>query len=185
MERDKKIKDIQTWIEIYSLPLLNRAVYLVSDEQDAKDLVQDVFLAALESYDSFKEESNPKTWLTGILNNKVADFYRKKYRTTGQIRLDYFFDESGAWRRDDVLNGWVDKETSLLNDDEFNATLENCLDSLPLKWRIPIKLYYLEEKKTDMVCQETGISTTNLWKILQRGRLQLRECLEINWFNTL
>ena len=48
MEKNKKIRDIQTWIEIYSLPLLNRAIYLVSDEQDAKDLVQDVFLAALE-----------------------------------------------------------------------------------------------------------------------------------------
>ncbi len=125
MEKNKKIKDIQTWIEIYSLPLLNRAIYLVSDEQDAKDLVQDVFLAALESYDNFKKESNAKTWLAGILNNKAADFYRKKYRTTGLIRLDYFFDESGAWRQDDVLNEWGDKETSLLDDEEFNGMLEN------------------------------------------------------------
>lgn len=185
MERDKITEDIQTWIDLYTLPLLKRAIYLVSDEQDAKDLVQDVFIVAFESYNNFKKESNPKTWLTGILNNKIADFYRKKYRNIKQISLDHFFDQNGAWRQDDVLNEWGEKETLLLNDIEFNHTLENCLEKLPLKWKIPIKLYYLEEKKTDMVCQQTGISTTNLWKILQRGRLQLRECLETNWFNTL
>ncbi len=185
MERDKRTKELQTWIEMYSMALLNRAIYLLSDKQDAKDLVQDVFVAAIESYDNFREDSNPKTWLNSILNNKVADLYRKRYRNNEQIRLDYFFDEKGNWKRDDVLNEWNENDGSLLNNVEFNKTLENCLDNLPLKWRIPIKLYYLEEKKTNTVCQEIGISTTNLWKILQRGRLQLRECLEINWFNTL
>lgn len=185
MERDKKTEDIETWIETYSLPLLSRTIYLVTDAQDAKDIVQDTFIVAFESYENFKKESNPKTWLMSILKNKVADFYRKKHRGIGQIRLDYFFDEAGSWRQDDVLNDWIEKETSLLNDVEFWDVLGNCFDNLPLKWRIPIKLYYLEEKKTNLVCEEIGISSTNLWKILQRGRLQLRECLEKNWFNTL
>lgn len=185
MEQDEKIQHIQTWIDLYSLSLLNKAVYLISNEQDAQDIVQDVFIVAFESYESYKKESNPKTWLMGILKNKVADFYRKKYRQDEKISLDDFFDEMGSWRRDDVLNEWSDRESSSLDDSEFSITLRKCLDKLPLKWKIPIKLYYLEEKKSDSVCQETGISTTNLWKILQRGRLQLRECLESNWFNTL
>jgi len=42
--------------------------------------------------------------------------------------------------------------------------------------------YYLQEKKAATVCQEMGINTTNLWKILQRSRMQLRVCLENNWF---
>jgi RNA polymerase sigma-70 factor (ECF subfamily) len=118
-----------------------------------------------------------------ILKNKVADFYRKKYRNTGQISLDYFFDESGFWKGDNILYEW-DEGQNLLDDREFQVALEECLEDLPLKWKIPVKLYYLEEKKATVVCQETGITTTNLWKILQRSRLQLRACLENNWFNT-
>lgn len=84
MERDKRTKELQTWIEMYSMALLNRAIYLLSDKQDAKDLVQDVFVAAIESYDNFREDSNPKTWLNSILNNKVADLYRKDTEITNK-----------------------------------------------------------------------------------------------------
>ena len=179
---DKKNEDIRSWIDLYSEPLLRQAMYLLSDDTEAQDMVQDVFVAAFESYEKFKGESEVKTWLTRILKNKVADFYRKKYRNTGQISLDHFFDESGSWKQDDVLKTWNTTEENLLDNKDFKKTLEDCLDKLPPKWLIPVKLYYLEEKKSEKVCQETGISTTNLWKILQRSRMQLRECLEFNWF---
>jgi DNA-directed RNA polymerase specialized sigma24 family protein len=35
---------------------------------------------------------------------------------------------------------------------------------------------------TEEICQEFGITPTNLWVILHRARLVLRECLEIKWF---
>ncbi|MEJ5146674.1 sigma-70 family RNA polymerase sigma factor [Sphingobacterium kitahiroshimense] len=180
---NEKIETINRWIDQYSVPLLKRAMYLVSDKEDAEDLVQDVFINAFESYTNFKGNSSPLTWLMRILKNKVADFYRKKYRHNDQISLDYFFDESGSWKSDDILYEW-NEEQNLLDDKEFHIALEECLEGLPLKWKIPVKLYYLEEKKAAIVCQETGITTTNLWKILQRSRLQLRACLENNWFNT-
>ena len=95
-------------------------------------------------------------------------------------------DENGSWKNDDVLNDWSaeNKETELLDDKDFNKTLEDCIEDLPSRWKIPVKMYYLEEKKAPEVSQELDISTTNLWKILQRSRMQLRECLEFNWFAT-
>jgi len=171
-------------IDTYSLLLLNRAVYLLANREDAKDIVQDVFVVAFESYESFKRESQPKTWLMTILKYKVADFYRKKYKHVGEIKLDYFFDTAGIWKEDNVIGEWQDKEGNLMDDTDFTIILTQCLDNLSAKWLIPFKLYYLEEKKADIICQQIGITTTNLWKILQRGRLQLRECLEFNWFKT-
>lgn len=179
---DKKQEDLKLWIDQYSLALLKRAIYLVSNQQEAEDLVQEVFIAAFSSYERYKQESTPKTWLMGILNHKVADFYRKKYQRNNQISLNYFFDEKGSWKEHTTLQDW--NETNLDKDEELrNQVLEDCIEMLPQKWMIPVKLYYLEEKKTTFVCQETGITTTNLWKILQRSRLQLRECLEKNWYN--
>lgn len=180
---NNKTADFPKWIDDYSATLLNNAHFLLSDKQDAEDVVQDVFLAAYESYDAFKNESTVLTWLTKILKNKVADFYRKKYRKTDSIRLGHFFDNNGSWIDKDIIESWNDSDSELLDNQSFNKTFEDCIDHLPPKWMIPVKLYYLEEKKSNKVCQETGISTTNLWKILQRSRLQLRECLDINWFN--
>jgi len=182
-----KNETLKNWVEEYSEPLLRRAIYLLSDKEEAEDIVQEVFLSAFSSYYSFEGKSKPLTWLYTILNNKVADFYRKKYKNETPIRLDRFFDETGSWKNNDVLNDWnaSNKESELLDDDDFNKTLENCLEDLPSKWRIPMKMYYLEEKKAPEVSQELNISTTNLWKILQRSRMQLRECLDFNWFAKL
>jgi len=179
-----KSETIKTWIEEYSGPLLRRAVYLLSDKVEAEDIVQEVFISAFSSYDSFEGKSQPLTWLMTILNRKVADFYRKKYKSEPQIKLDHFFDETGSWKNDDILNDWniSNKETELLDDKDFNKTLEDCIEDLPSRWKIPMKMYYLEEKKAPEVSQELNISATNLWKILQRSRMQLRECLEFNWF---
>jgi len=181
MTKNETLKD---WIEEYSEPLLRRAVYLLSDKTEAEDVVQEVFISAFSSYDSFEGKSKPLTWLMTILNRKVADFYRKKYKSEPQIKLDHFFDETGSWKNDDVLNDWdfSNKETELLDDQDFNKTLEDCIEDLPSRWKITMKMYYLEEKKAAEVSQELSISTTNLWKILQRSRMQLRECLEFNWF---
>ncbi|WP_326982828.1 sigma-70 family RNA polymerase sigma factor [Chryseobacterium sp. MYb264] len=179
-----KNETIKNWINQYSEGLLRRAVYLLSDKTEAEDVVQEVFIAAFSSYDSFEGKSAPLTWLMTILNRKVADFYRKKYKSEPNINLDHFFDENGSWRNDDVLNNWdaSHKETELLDNQDFNKTLEECIEDLPSRWKIPMKMYYLEEKKAPEVSQELNISTTNLWKVLQRSRMQLRECLEINWF---
>lgn len=179
-----KNETLKSWIEQYSEPLLKRAVYVLSDRIEAEDIVQEVFIAAFSSYDSFEGKSKPLTWLNTILNNKVADFYRKKYKSEPEIRLDHFFDETGSWKNNDVLNDWdaSNKESELLDNDDFNKTLEDCLEDLPSRWKIPMKMYYLQEKKAPEVSQELNISTTNLWKILQRSRMQLRECLDFNWF---
>ena len=179
-----KNETLKSWIEQYSEPLLRRAVYLLSDKTEAEDVVQEVFIAAFSSYESFEGKSKPLTWLYTILNYKVSDFYRKRYKSEPEIRLDHFFDENGSWKDKNILNDWdtFDKETELLDNGDFNKILEDCIEDLPSRWKIPMKMYYLQEKKAPEVSQELHISTTNLWKILQRGRMQLRECLELNWF---
>lgn len=176
---------LEEWVEKYSQNLLNTAYFLLSNKEDAEDIVQDVFLTVFLQIENFKEKSSPLTWLKGILKNKVADRYRAKYKTENSISFDDFFDENGIWKETDILNEWQDDENSLenlLDDNAFNDTLSNCLEKLPEKWRVLVKFSYLQEKNTSDICEEIGVSTANFWKILQRSRLQLRKCIEINWF---
>ena len=110
---------------------------------------------------------------------KFSDFYRAKYRNPQSISLNHFFDESGSWIDKSVLNDWeYDLNEENLSQDNWETFLEDCLELLPDRWKILMKLYYLQEEKATNICQEIGITTTNLWKILQRSRLQIRECIE-------
>ena len=41
----------------------------------------------------------------------------------------------------------------------------------------------MEDLETDEICKTLSISPNNLWVMLHRARMGLRECLEINWFD--
>lgn len=64
--------ELERWVDDYSQILLDRAYYMLSDKEDAKDVVQEVFFSAYKSRDSFQGKSSPLTWLTSILHHKVA-----------------------------------------------------------------------------------------------------------------
>ena len=85
-------KQLEEWIDLYGQKLFDRAYYLLSNREDAEDLVQDVYVAAYSAKEQFQEKSNQLTWLMGILQHKVSDYYRKKYKGNPQVSLDHFFD---------------------------------------------------------------------------------------------
>lgn len=171
-------------INNHTSTLLKRAKYVIENQEEAEDMVQEVFLIAFQKFDKFKHHSSVKTWLLSILNHKIADYYRKKYKGESEISFKQFFDKNGTWKENQITSDWNDESSSLLTDEDFTKVFNNCIEKLPNKWKIPIKLYYLEEVNSKQLSQELGLSTTNIWKILQRGRLHLKNCIENNWFES-
>lgn len=57
------------------------------------------------------------------------------------------------------------------------------MDNLPEQWNACVKLKYLMQKKGEEICQELDITPTNFWQIMHRAKLNLRDCVETNWFN--
>jgi len=60
--------------------------------------------------------------------------------------------------------------------------LDDCLSKLPVLWASVIRLKYLSEKDGGEVCSELNISAANFWQIMHRAKLNMRQCLDINWF---
>lgn len=178
---------LETWVNQYTDALYSWAFHKVSDNELAKDLVQDTFLAAAGKMDSFKGDSSPKTWLLSILNHKIIDHYRKKIHQPVSLEnqsFSTFFDTDGSWQNVRRPTDWqLDDEKQLLDDDEFQAVLRQCMDALPQKWNAAIQLKYLTEKNGEDICQELGITTSNFWQIIHRAKVQLRDCVEKNWLN--
>ena len=71
---------IKTWVEAYSDKLYSWCLHKTSSKEIAEDLVQDTFMAAFQAINKFEGKSDPKTWLFSILNNKIADHFRRLYR---------------------------------------------------------------------------------------------------------
>jgi RNA polymerase sigma-70 factor (TIGR02943 family) len=181
-----KETNLSQWVEDYTDGLYSWALHKLTDAELAKDLVQDTFLAAAEKFETFKGDSSPKTWLFSILNNKIIDVYRNKVKQPlsmdNQV-FSSFFDSDGGWQENKRPKEWHDDEEHLLDNDDFQKVLKKCLDALPGKWNLCVKLKYLSDKNGEEICQELDITPTNFWQIVHRAKLQLRDCVENNWFN--
>ncbi len=178
--------NLTEWVESYTSDLYSWALHKVSDPEQAEDLVQDTFLAAAEKIQEFKGDSAPKTWLFSILNHKIIDYYRKKVKQPVKMEnqvFSTFFDEEGSWKVEKRPVEWNDEDSHLLDDVEFQEVLKKCLYELPEKWSTCVKLKYLMNKNGEDICQELDIAPTNFWQIVHRAKLQLRNCVEDNWFN--
>jgi DNA-directed RNA polymerase specialized sigma24 family protein len=59
--------------------------------------------------------------------------------------------------------------------------LVECLEKLPEKWKGIVASKYLEEKESDEICKDFDITSSNLWVIIHRAKLVLRDCLLTKW----
>ena len=155
----------------------------------AEDAVSETLLAALEKPQSFAGRSQLKTWLVGILKHKVIDHLRRHSREcsfnpiddeTGDEIETALFDARGVWR--ELPADWGDPE-AVLRQVQFIEVLEACVDVLPAQQGRVFMMREWLELSSETICKECRISTTNLWVILHRARLRLRECLQARWFS--
>lgn len=187
-------KNISEWVYEYADDLVNWAFFKIKDKALAEDLVQETFISAHKNFDKFQNKSQPKTWLFSILRNKIADHYRNKMQKYTMRESDFIqhednnileriFNKSEEWNDSAKPIEWNSNEKELLDNEEFNTVLQECLERLNEKSFLAIQFKYLEEKKGSDICQELNITPSNFWQILHRAKLQVRECIEYNWFN--
>jgi len=179
--------DPETWVDRYGDYLYGYALSRIQDLPIAEDLVQETFLAALQSRKQFEGRSALKTWLTGILKHKIMDHFRKKMRESTADHPssienpDKFFDKKGQWQQAPAK--WTANPHTLYEQQEFMKVLQNCLSELPGRLPIIFTLREMMGESTQKICQILDISATNCGVMLYRARIYLRQCLEINWIS--
>lgn len=163
----------------YALPRVN-------DSEVAKDLVQDTFLAAWRNHENFKGEISEKNWLYAILKNKIIDHFRKaSTRLTdslpGMADDDPYFDEAAHWKQSAYPKEW-DNSDGLVAKKEFYEVLRNCKTKLKHIQDTAFTMKYLDGLDSEEICKVLNLTTSNYWVLIHRAKLQLRACLEKNWF---
>ncbi len=175
------------WLDEYG-DLMYRYAYLqLRSKEKAEDAVQDALFSAYRAKDSFEGKSSVKTWLMTILRNKIIDIVRKDKRDR-LVGVDNYddpvvnanFNSLGIWSK--WLNSWGSSPEDLYEHKGFLERVEACMEKLPDNLRQVFILRNVDDLSTDEICEMLDISPNNLWVMLYRGRLRMRECLDKNWF---
>lgn len=143
--------------------LLRYARQRVGSDELARDLVQETWLAASKSIESFAGRSSLKTWLVSILRRKIVDHHRRKRPTTT-------FDEHHTPP--------VERTREALDDQAAVALVGQALPLLPRRERQAVELIDLGGVERDEAAKQMGVTRGALRVMLHRGRNRLRRHLE-------
>lgn len=187
------LSDPEQWVDLHGDYLFKYALMRLRDPAKAEDAVQETFLAALKGGRTFAGRSAEKSWLVGILKNKIFDYYRKASRETSFTDLDFYADEESDRFIADGLGkgGWIHEQGPLewsanpgadLDNEIFWKTFHDCAAKLPKNVSAVFCLREMDGVASKEICAQLGISESNLWVMLHRARMALRRCLETNWF---
>ena len=185
--------DPERWLDDHGDYLFKYAVFRLRDDIVAEDAVQETFLAALKAYENFEGRGSERTWLVGILKHKIIDHFRRVGRETpigeesdeGPEHREFFKrpDEwQGHWNNDYAPNDWHATPAELMERSDFWKVFNDCLSPLPQRTVSAFTLREVDGLKSEEICEILSIKVNNLWVMLHRARLHLRNCLEVNWF---
>ena len=181
------------WLDDHGDYLFKYAVFRLRDDTAAEDAVQETFLAALRAYKKFEGRGSERTWLVGILKHKVVDHFRRVVREAplgeeADEASDHreFFERAdewqGHWNTDYAPTDWRATPAELLERSDFWKVFSDCLLPLPPRTASAFTMREVDGHTSEEICETLSISVNNLWVMLHRARLQLRNCLEVNWF---
>lgn len=172
------------WVDEHGDYLLKFAWSRVRNRETAEDLVQETFVAAIRAYAAFSGKSSLRTWLTGILKNKIVDHFRSNSKfslETGTDEIPLYFGRNDHWIQ--PPGKWsVNDPSMVLREKELRQVLQSCLAALPDGLAQAFVLRDIEDLEADEVCRLLSMTAGSLYTALHRARFRIRRCVELNWF---
>ena len=158
-----KTEQYEYFLDRYGQQVFVLVDRIVSCQEDAEELTQDVFLKAFQQLSSFKAESTFSTWIYRIATNIAISAVRKKRNDV--LRLD-----------DSVFANLSDTQVDAALEDESEEQMERlqqAMNQLEADERALITLYYLKEKPLAEVAFILGLTEGNAKVKLHRIRKKL------------
>jgi RNA polymerase sigma-70 factor (ECF subfamily) len=160
--------------EAIVLPHLDAAYtlarYLMSNEDDARDVVQDAYLRALKYFDGFRgtDASEGRPWLLAIVRNTAFTRRRRQRQETQAMEFDEQLHSSSVAE--------LHPEAELMGA-AARESLHQALDRLPPEFREVIVLRELEGMSYKEIGDVTGVPVGTVMSRLSRARQRLQRAL--------
>jgi RNA polymerase sigma-70 factor (ECF subfamily) len=145
----------------------NLARWLLRNEQDAQDVVQEAYLRAFKSFAGF-HGSNGRAWLLTIVRNTSYTLLKKNRAVDLTTTFDEEIHTAG--------HGAVSPAT-ILEQSEDAGLIKEAMDELPAEFREILVLRHLEGLSYKEIADIAQIPPGTVMSRLARARAKLRECL--------
>lgn len=157
----------------YGTRVLHLAYFYLKDRHTAEDVAQEVFLKAYRSWDSFRGESSPYTWLYRIAVNLCRD----KARSAWWRRLVPSEEPRATDRTDwETAPPEANPEEAALLSDRRSAVMHYVMQ-LPEAYREVVFLFYYEDLSTVEIAEVTGQNENTIKTRLFRARAMLKKMM--------
>jgi RNA polymerase sigma-70 factor (ECF subfamily) len=154
-------------VKRYETRLIRYVLYLTHGEETAKDIVQDTFVKVYINLNSFKTDLKFSSWIYRIAHNETMNRLKKYGFQMFQLDID-------------IVDRFVvapNNTESEIEKDEISKNVRGALDRLPLKYKVPLVLYYIEDKSYDEISDILKVSTGSVGTLVRRGKKRLKEIL--------
>lgn len=152
--------DLATLIETYYQPVYRYAYRLTGTAADAEDVTQQTFLIAQTKIDQLRNQSAVKGWLFTVARNLFLKSLRDNKETAVPLET---LEES-------VTLGNLEQELT-------SEELQTVLDELPMEFRMPLILYYLQELSYKEIAAQLEVPIGTVMSRLARAKSVLRKRL--------
>jgi RNA polymerase sigma-70 factor (ECF subfamily) len=147
-------------------PYIRRlALSILDDLHEADDVAQETFVAAHRSMTGFRNEANPKTWLTAIAINACRGRLRKlKVRQTLSTTLEALH----------LLKNPSPSPEQAAIQSEVDQSIWQAVDALDEKHRLPVILRYVHELNVAEIAETLHLSQGTIHSRLYYARQKLQ-----------
>jgi RNA polymerase sigma-70 factor (ECF subfamily) len=129
---------------------------MLGNVNDAEDMAQDTMLKGLVKIERLRRNEQFGEWILRIAKNLCIDFLRRKK----QVRT--FAAEQAALPRKRI-------------DDNYD--LQEAIRRLPKEWRLPLVMYYFDNKSAETIAEKLNVSHSGICQRIRAARKQLHELL--------
>jgi len=149
---------------------------MIRNEEDRKDLIQDIYLKTYSHLSGFSFRSKLSTWIARIAYNTCLNYLQKK-------KYELLDDAAGFTEQEDdelpygiVLR--ADEQTDRwLLDKQRAAIVQQAIEAQPPLFRTLITLYHQEELSYEEIMNITGLPAGTVKNYLFRARKKLKDHL--------
>jgi RNA polymerase sigma-70 factor (ECF subfamily) len=180
----QKRADAPTFDELYQAyaeRVLNLAYRLTANEEQARDLTQEVFIKVYENLGTFKHEAHVYTWIYRIAVNHIYNHLKKE----GRYRWLNLMDRSVSdILRDEKMDSVYHERTARPSVDRQLEKAERAqivwatIQELSPKYRVPLVMHHYEGMSYKDIAEAMQISMSAVESRIHRARRQLIEKLK-------
>ena len=161
----------QAWLSLlkrYEKQIYHYGMRMTGKNEDALDLMQEVFISVFRNLSNYRNEGSFKSWLFRIAHFRCIEFYRRKRPMQGLDDVPEIENEA--------ISAMDEIQTH-----QQNKQLINAMQQLPLAQKAVVELKFFGQFTFDEIAQQTGISANTAKSRLYGALEKLKLIMEVDY----